>query len=256
MSIPEECKEGGFFQFPLCLLAQQLSFRDLLDRAFGYGVCHYLDAKETDEDDPPCWDTPWRSHTSSRNKALDQARSMIGFTGGDIERHIRLHAVVANVETLWERQNRKTCWVRIRKDIYFDTRDEASLSERDWRVLCALYSAIGDKPFVEIGWQRIAWRAAGWLSPVNVQSQPRGPLYPRGQIERSLAKLVARHLVFVATYRRGQRFWSHRLSHEKLWDAIGAMKTKRPKEAADRKQLDLQRSLQIFSKKQQARSRP
>jgi hypothetical protein len=245
--IPESKKKGGFFQFPLFLLAQPLSFRELLMRSFHYGVCHYLDIREENEDEPPDWGIPWRGSAAARKTAFDQAHHKIGFSGGDVNAMIQNHAIVAQIEDARRQQGRKTATIRLRTNIHLDTLNESALSERDWRVLCAVFSAIGDKPFVEIGWQRIAWRAAGWLSPVNSQTKPCGPLYPRGQIERSLSKLVAREFVRVFTYRRGERFWSHRCTHDQLLADVAAMKTKRAKAAAERKRLDQQQSQLIHA---------
>src|SRR5690606_9880742 len=140
MPIPDQAKDGGFFQFPLCWLAQDLPFRVLLDKMIDYGVCHYLDVREIDdESDEPDWPVPWRKH--GLKDAYDHARDMIRFTGGSPQTAVRSHAEVAKFESAWEAAGRKTYPVRIRSDIYFSVCN-GELSERDFRVLCAVFSAI------------------------------------------------------------------------------------------------------------------
>jgi|GEM_PF-4324772 len=219
---------GKFFQFPLCLLAEQRNFTDLLNRCFQFGIAHYLDKQE------PGWAASKQSHAA----AHERAQLVIGFSGGDPARAIEIHKSVSDFEREWKSAGRKTCWVRLRTDIHFDVRDDEVLSERDWRVLCAVYSAIGDKPMVRIGWKRIQSRAAGWLTPPPANARLCGLLYPRGQIERSLSKLIDRGFVFAATYKHGERFWSHRLNYQELWAEVKARKLRKYSAAMVRRKAD------------------
>lgn len=209
-----EDPKGGFFQFPLCLLATAGAFTELLSLAFGYGACHMLDKSAGRE---------WRKTKASREKALGDARSAVKFSGGDPERLLAAANDAEHRYSQWLSSGRKTAWVRLRTDIYFSIRDKKSLSERELRILCAVYSAIGDKAAVVVGWRRIQWRAAGWLS-LPVDGQPCGPLYPRHQIDRTCAKLKRRGLLFSVTYNRGERYWSHRLNNQQIWDFVKARK--------------------------------
>ncbi len=205
--------QGGFYQFPLCLLAQNLPFTELLNLSFQYGVCWYLHTKQP----------LWRSMPSSKLKAtFDEARAIIKFTGATPQHFIATHTTAQRFIDQWQIVlQRKTAFVRFRTfDLHFQVRDHEILSERDWRVLAAIFSALGDKPMVKLGWERIQCRAAGWLTPPPPGATPCGPLFPRGQIERSLRKLLDRGFLFGATYRRGERFWSNRLNQAQLRDRI------------------------------------
>jgi hypothetical protein len=221
---------GGFYQFPLCLLAQDLVFKDLLISSFQHGVCWYLDTKHPE----------WRSTSRSKlNVAFDEARATIRFTGATPEHFIATYTKSQRFINHWQHVlHQKTAFVRFRtSDLYFETRDKGILSERDWRILAAIFSALGDKPMVRIGWERIQCRAAGWLTPPPPGAKPCGPLYPRGQIERSLSELLDRGYVFGATYRRGERWWSNRLNHEELRSKILERKLHAAK-AAQRRKID------------------
>lgn len=222
-------RTGGFYQFPVCLLAQAIPFPDLLNQCFHYAVCRFLDTTESPK---------WRA-VNKRGTALKKAAATIGFQRGDARHFIENHDIAQRFIESWTlTSGRKTAWVRFRtEDLHFEVRDHRILSERDWRVLAAVYSALGDKEMVRLGWQRIQCRAAGWLTPPPAGAKPCGPLYPRGQIERSLRKLLDRGYLFGATYRRGERWWTNRLKHEQLRAKIAERKLY-PAKAAQRRKLD------------------
>jgi hypothetical protein len=219
MNMPEQ--HGGFYQFPLCLLSEPIKFSEMLSLGFGFGVIHYKRVSK---------------------KQFKTACKVVGVVNASEIDYLDKYNRVAAIKNRWELTGRKTSWVRLRSDIFFSTRDRDSLSERDWRVLCAIYSAIGDKDMVKLGWKSIQAKAAGWLNQPVISNEAHGPLYPRNQIERSVDEIVARGLVFVATYRRGERYWTHRHDHVGLWKQIDERKLRRVKAAAERKRFDKARS--------------
>ena len=222
-------KQGGFYQFPLCLLAQPIPFQELLDQCFDWGVVHYLDRT---------LGATWRNRTAKkREEAVSHARAVMNFRGDIASGIISRFTTVQRFTDEWQRvHHQKIAFVRLRAaDLYFEVRDRQMISERDWRVLAGVYSALGDKPMVTIGWQRIQCRAAGWLTRPKSGAMPCGPLYPRGQIERSLRKLLDRGYLFGATYRHGERWWSNRLNHQELRREIEQRKLRAAKAALRRK---------------------
>ena len=228
----DDGKHGGFYQFPLCLLAQPIPFGELLEQCFGWGVVHYLDTK---------FGESWRQQSAKRQEeAIRQARAAMKFDDGKASTFVSRFAVAQRFFDAWRRSHgQKMAFVRFRTaDLYFHVRDQEIISERDWRVLAGVYSVVGDKPMAAIGWQRIQGRAAGWLTCPIPGAQPCGPLYPRGQVNRSLRKLVDRGYLYVATYRNGERWWSNRLTHEELWCEIEPRKLRAAK-AAQRRKIDL-----------------
>jgi hypothetical protein len=60
-----------------------------------------------------------------------------------------------------------------------------------------------------------------------------------------LAKLLERKFVFAATYRRGERFWSHRLDQQGIWAEVTARKHRASPEK--RKQLDKANSAILYA---------
>jgi len=228
--------QGGFYQFPLCLLAQTLPFETLLNQVFRWGVCRYLDQKHGE-----CWRA-----ANQREAAMVEARELISFTGGSFEDFSARHAEAEKFVKRWRGEwQRRTAFVRFRSsDLHFLVRDKQILSEREWRILAAVFSALGDKPMVKLGWKSIQSRAAGWLTPPPPGATPCGSLYSRDQIERSLKHLLDRGYVFGATYRRGERYWTNRDNQEGLRAEIEKRKL-RSANAARRRMIDTQGDTKI-----------
>ena len=208
-------QQGGFFQFPLLLLATREPFEQWLPRIFHYGVVDFI--KRTEEGGNDFGLLPHKRQT----RAFERAKVAIGFSGGAIEHFVKEHR---QAEILLQSSSIKTFSVRLKTPWYFETRDEGMLSEREFRVLIGIYSVIGPKPFAKIGWPMIQARAAGHLSVAD-PTKYQGPVYSRGQIERACAELLDRKFVASVTYNRGERFWTHRMSSEELADAVTAKKT-------------------------------
>jgi hypothetical protein len=224
-------KEGGFFQFPLCLMAQGIAWERILDSAFGFGVCYFMDAANK----------KWRYGFGER-KTFKKAQAAIGFKGGSAQ-HLSDTDKTAKAFIIgWGDEGEKKCFVRIRTDLFFSARDRGELSEREFRILCALLSAIGVKDYVKVGWLSIQARAAGRF---RIPAAGNAVAYPRGQIERTLKELVARGLIHVATYKRGERYWSCRINGEKIWGHIIERKLKRAQVHAARAERDALESAKI-----------
>lgn len=230
-------RAGGFYQFPLCLLAAPWPFETVLETAFHYGVCHYLSC---------ALGADWKSEAPGA--AFDNARAKIGFKGGALVKFIAGFERANSYVARWkEKSGRMPCFARLRTDLHFAALSGDELSEREWRLLVGIFSAIGNKPMVKLGWQQMQWRAAGWASEPEQAVGFVGPIYPRGQIERSLATLLGRGFVFAATYRKGERYWSHRLNHAEIWREIDALKLANPAAAA-RRRMDENRSAMLREK--------
>jgi hypothetical protein len=193
-------------------------------------VCHYLDIE---------FGATWRAGSEEEAEtAFSGAREVIGFQDGCAKLFKEGHEIVHAHKTAWEAEGRKSGRVRLRvHDLYHEVKDKQILSEREWRVLCAVFSAIGNKEMVALGWKGIQSRAAGRLPPPP-DAKPWGPKYSRGQIERSADELIARGFVFAATYNRGERYWTHRNNHADLWKEIAALKLRRASAQADRVRID------------------
>ena len=214
---------GGFLQFPLCLLAQSGDFWATLVRTSAYAVVSFLNKTEGSNS--------WQSTPDSREDALSKARKVIVFKLGDIDEMIKGHNAANKFLSEWKSKGRKTCEVRLRTDIMISF-FAGHITEREFRILCGLFSGIGAKPYAKLGWLSIQCRAAGWLStPAATEGVA---LYPRGQIERTLTELQIRNLVRCVTYKRGERYWSHSLSREELEQAVKKRKLRRDQFLSER----------------------
>lgn len=232
---------GGFFQFPLCLIGRTGDFPDILRQCFYYGVVQFLD--ESREDGyPPL------QHLCAKDKEdqMNKARKVMNFQNGSAEDFIRGHKEAAKMLSVWQAQRGKGCTVRLRTDLMFAV-VKGDITEREMRVLLGIYSMIGAKPYSKIGWPMIQARAAGHMSPAAILAPDAtgGPLYSRGQIDRTCVELIDRGLVTCATYKRGERFWTHRLESEELWKLIEQRKIKKARSNAEKALTDLSRSAQI-----------
>jgi hypothetical protein len=169
---------------------------DVLPLTFGYGVIHYLNQSMPD----------WKH---SKTEALEKAREDIGFQGGTLQAYVDGYNAVESFARDWTHAGRKTFPIRIAKGLFFECRDGEGITEREFRILAAVFSVIGTKGYNRAGWEIIQWRAAGYLQRPP-QEQP-AKLYPRGQIERSLIELRSRGLITCFSYGKGHggiRYWA------------------------------------------------
>lgn len=234
-----EKKYGKFVQFPLCMIAStDIQFSRLLFDALSYGIVNFLD-KTRDEGKPAFYNMD----SDEKEKAHAKSRSVIGFSGGGAEDTHKESLAADGRRQFWTGRNGSTCEVRFRTDLLFESA-RGDISEREARVLLGLYSAIGDKPYVKATWQAIQHRAAGWVRPIarSARSNECGPKYSRHQIDRTLLELMERGLVVGATYNRGERFWTNKLTVDELWKHISARKIKQRSAGSSFQKLNAERS--------------
>lgn len=186
--------------------------------AFGYAVVEFIDKTSNSG-------ARFSSMEHRKQEAeLERVRKAFGFTGGNASDFMFRHRIAAARVNAWTQNHGNTFQVRLKTDYRIEMRDNAMLSERDFRVLIGLYSMIGPKSFAKVGWPMIQARAAGHMRPED-PSKYVGPVYSRGQIERACTELLDRKFIASVTYNRGERFWSHRMSQEELAEAVTTKKT-------------------------------
>lgn len=215
---------GKFVTFPLCWLAARRAWDRLLTGALGYGAVYYLRHQHRDFEER-------RRRVKDIADMENEARSVLGFTGGDLPYWEERYAEITAFE---ETFSGKTYSVRLPTTLLFESRDGDGLSEAEMRVHLAILSILGSKGYAKAGWVPIRYRAAGYLKkpPVDV------PLLSRGQIDRAIKVLVGRGLWIVYGYtgkgtRVGERYWTNRMPLEKLVAAVLAGKKKRNDAYAD-----------------------
>lgn len=227
---------GGFLQFPLCLIASKgRPFHVLMNEAFALGVVNFIDKSRN----KPGLDF-LDSDGLEQEAALKAARSVIKFSGGGVS-SIAENARRAETKiSQWTAKFGPTAQVRIRTDLLLGAlHEDGDFTEREFRVLLGLYSAIGAKDFAKVTWHAVRDRASGWIRSSSLLAGPdRGPAYSRGQIDRALAELIARKCVSSATYNRGERFWSNSLSPDELWARVCQRKLWRRDVLAEQRERD------------------
>jgi len=222
---------GGFIQFPLCLLASKDNFANLLNAAFNFGVVHFLNSLADKDESIPRF---FKASKEQREELYKRAQNTIVFNGGTAN-GAGNGWKLANSLIDWKMNQ---AWVRVKTTYYFAARN-GEISECAARVLFGILSVIGVRDYSKIGWPMLQARAAGVLKPVMrvddkgrkvpVPPENAGPIYTRRQIDYACDHIINRGFLAGKTYRRGERYWSHRLKPEELEISILALKAKNKK---------------------------
>lgn len=199
-----DTKQGGFIQFPLCVLSDHtLSFSEALDRGFGWGVMNYIRSIKKKS----------AGNGGEEADPLGQARKQIGFKGGGLSEFERHESALGDYRVMRENLGcGKSCLVRIPTTYFFEMRNKL-WPENEARVYLAIVSKIGVKAYSRIGWKTIAFRAAGYTS--RPKRQPKVVL-SRDQVNYAAKSLTARNLVSCYTLNRGARYWSLKHTKEQI----------------------------------------
>jgi hypothetical protein len=217
---------GKFITFPICWLSAPLPFDELLQKAISYGAYFFLQSSGDSLDEM----------RRQPDRHVANAGDTLGFSGGSLNNWAHTYNEVEKFTSAHERDHGKTFRIRVATALVFETIKGDGISERDFRVHCALLSMLGDKPFVRAGCPMIAPRAAGFLKGGPGLELP--PLYSRGQIDRSLDYLRSRNLWRGYSYagsgnkQPGIRYWTNRKSIEELVKMVHASKASRQASAA------------------------
>lgn len=148
----------------------------------------------------------------------------------NILRVVQLFEEATSFKNKFESQYGRCPIVRIRKDIFFDSKSGMGLSFREFRVLCAVYSVIGDKKYpVRITKSWIQHRMLGFKSRntydlYNNMNLQKVESFSIREIGHTMAKLRARGFFKSARANRRQTYYSHCLSQDKLEEEIFSMK--------------------------------
>jgi hypothetical protein len=209
---------GGFFQFPIGLLAADDDFDAILYRAPLHGVVHFLRERDLI---PETWTR------QELQRKLPEANDTLRCLEG------RPDVLAEEIAEYWANRGRNlrgSPRVRLSSKLFFEIRDCQMLTETQARVLLGLYSIIGAKAYAKAGWRLIQARAAGLTSPIpdsHEGDQGHGPIYTRRRIDLACDELLRRKFVSGFTYNCGERFWSHRISTEAIAKAVAAAKIRR-----------------------------
>jgi hypothetical protein len=125
--------------------------------------------------------------------------------------------------------------VSLRTSLVFDSRDgngRFALPEREFRVLMALYSYIGQKPFSQVATSKLEERAAGCKTRAMFEAlkgDEWGPSYSPKEIRSAVERLHVDGEGWFSrvTWRRSRTYYSHRLQREQLIEKVAEKEAKR-----------------------------
>jgi hypothetical protein len=221
-----------YFQFPLCALsfgqAVDTRLNDIIDYSIveaGSKLLRKLTAEQQDEflvARQQMGKIPggFKSNLWVHRAALYGAK-IINVTynhfGSVMERHLRTATQIADFEKLHGRDAK----VRIKSSWLFKARDGHGLTYREFSVLCAIYSAIGDKELAIVTRQRIRHCALGYRTAAIMQAELPGradkaqPLTER-QLRDTITRLHRNKFFARCTVARRITYYSIRLDNEAL----------------------------------------
>ena len=202
--------DDKYFQFPLALLAYSGGWPEPLDAIFAYCVQKACEAAG--------------GNVGFRRQ---QAQKKLAITVGDWGATERCYDKAESFLRYVPYTGSGDCLVRLKAVFYWESRKGVGLDERELKVLCAIYSAIGEHPMRRITLDEIQRRAAGCVSRALYEKwQGRGTVYTSKQIRSTVNDLHVRSLFARATYGCRLTYYSHRLDPAGLGSAIFAKHTK------------------------------
>jgi hypothetical protein len=224
--------ENPYFQFPLCALSFGQTVDARLNAILDYSVVEagsllfrkltaehqreFLAGRRQIGELPDGFNTNLWLH-----RAALYGAKIIGVTynyfGSVMERHQSLHVHITDFEKLHGRDAK----VRIKKNWLFDTRDGHGITYREFSVLCAIYSAIGDKELAIVTRDRIRRCALGYRTKAIMDAElPRRadktqPLTER-QLRDTITRLHRNKFFARCTVARRITYYSIRLDSEAI----------------------------------------
>jgi len=222
--------ENPYFQFPLCALSFDQTVDARLNAILDYSVIEagsklfqkltverrreFLQGKTVSQTNPDGINPQdWRQCAASYGSHI----TGVTYHGFNlmIERHGQLRDYIAKFEA----RHGRDALVRIKQCWLFKTRDGHGLTYREFSVLCAIYSAIGDKELAQVTQPRIRRCALGYRTAAIMQAElPRRadkaqPLTER-QLRDTIARLHRNKFFARCTVARRITYYSNRLDNE------------------------------------------
>jgi hypothetical protein len=221
--------EESYFQFPLCLLAMPGTHREIAHRIGAYSRISYLESyTKTDFRNIPFEDS---------KKSWKHVQEHFGFDGETKQEDWELSQLCCRWVFDFEKTHSTDATVRMKphfvQAIEWGWEHRDPLPARDFRVLCAIYSAIGRKPYMRIALSWIQHRSAGCKSKAVFDGwkQRAEPLTEKA-IRLSVARLHEQKFFARSTFNQSQTFYSHRMDEDKLREEIVKAKTQPAKATA------------------------
>lgn len=222
----------NYFQFPLCALCYGTSAQERLNVVISFalieaGIKLWRKLPAVDRDDRTKTFRKWRDAPSNFHWQLETHCAAfygaqvigveLGHFGSTLARHEQLRSFVSEFQVTHGRD----ALVRIKRGWLFDTRDGNGITYREFSVLCAIYSAIGDKELAIVTRDRIRRCALGYRTAAIMQAeQPKRTdgalLLTERQLRDTITRLHRNKFFARCTVARRITYYSIRLDSESL----------------------------------------
>lgn len=214
----------SYFQFPLSLLSIRETPPDLCNRIICFGTIYagskQLASLDDDEMSERCKEFKLpETAIKDGNLAFRLGSKICGVPGGSSQWFQESHASTAK----WEATNGNGTTVRIKSKLVREVRDGGRMSWRELRVLCAIYSSIGDKDYaIIIPQSMIMARHCGFASQAKfaqaMQCEPRPEHLTNKELRGTIEKLwQLKFFARVTPCRHGRKtYYSHRMDDDEL----------------------------------------
>ncbi len=223
-----------YIQAPLCLLAYPGNgVNDIIDGMLTIGMqrirSHLSDRPEDElllpeeNDLPNDFDLNKRSH-----RLLCAAAEMSGiklYSVGNNEKDIRKYQAFIDD---FESEFGTDALVRHKTDVCFDVRDNGALDPREFSILSAIYSCLGQSSYRRITSAEIQYRATGYRSKEIFDTfEERPKSYSIKQVRKTVEDLFLNGFFGRFTYRYRETYYSHKLSEDELREKVIEKRTNR-----------------------------
>lgn len=225
--------KGLYFQFPICLLTTDHNYKTILNQIITYGmkeVGNRLDSN-SEENEPEKNEAKiaefCRKYDTADGLTVTQfhlawGAQALGVTIPCIHEEARKYGWLEDTVAKFGDSGRALC--RIKLEWIWDSLRGGMLSEREFRVLVAIYSAIGNKPFRRITREEIRRRSCGYASKARYEQDiaAKAPKFnlTDSQIKTTVAKLQQLNFFAKVTYARRVSYYTHRLQVDDLVEAV------------------------------------
>ena len=147
-------RSTGYFQFPLCLLAFRSDYKDRLQHIVCYCLCEHAQRLNRNSANTP------------EDAALDEAAKFLHVNVPSPEVTIDRWKAATRFIRQWQGRYGRDASVRIATALLWEAHNNTGLTYREFSILCAINSVIGNKRFAprRITEPSIRVRAAGFKS--------------------------------------------------------------------------------------------
>ncbi len=239
----ERRRRASYFQFPICALAYGNSHEERVRNIIAYstvrtGEIHWSRLTDIEKANFLSRVEGWRRFNpkNERHCAALCGTFVVGHEADSPRALMAGHDAFARFYEKFEASWGKDAQVRLRKKILLEARNpfEGSLTIKDFNVLTAIYSAIGAKSGpVWIAPGAIRTRALGYRSKkvmhAAIGSRTDGQQPMSDDEINGLVQSLHERKFFALVQTEGRMYFSHRMSHVKLKNAVDRLL--RPKSA-------------------------